>query len=371
MGAGGGRALAGAIARGLIPGLGLALGLAWLAQNCVEKQNGQWVRTCGPGLPSYPQSTGIEYKTQGWNSTDEWFLTYQQACDAATAYLNAVSTSGNTCTQHTCTRQRYSMNLQTPSGTVYQDYQGVPMLERADTCPAGWYKTPAGCMASPPPLQVTPEQIEEYMAPKPLPDVLPGGVPYPLDPQVPFIFNPTPGDNPQGQPMRVPQGNPVPIPNTNPQQYRQPVTRWAHSPSPNEPWRMSADPQDVIGTDPQGKTEPQPETGTTPSGSPPEKSDLCADHPDILACQKVELDTPEGEIPKDTKEVTFQEESMFGGGSCPADRVMTIQRTGQTVKAWDWAQACSLMLPIRAIVMTLATFAAFLIVMPGIGGKST
>lgn len=271
-----------------------------------------------------------------------------------------ISTPGGSPVPYSCTNTgcgfgRFTLNIRT----------------KTDPCPVGWYSTPAGCAQTPPPQTVTPEQIEDAMAPKPLPDVLPGGVPYPLDPQVPFIFNPTPGDSPQGQPMRVPQGNPVPVPNTDPQQYRQPVTRWAHSPSPSEPWRMNTEPLDVIGDDPQGMTEPQPETGTTPGGSAPEKSDLCADHPDILACQKVELDTPDGEIPKTTKEVTFQEESMFGGGSCPADRVMTIQRTGQTVKAWDWAQACNLMLPIRAIVMTLATFAAFLIVMPGIGGRST
>lgn len=251
-----------------------------------------------------------------------------------------------------------------PFSTVWQ------VRRKTSTCPVGWYVTPAGCTQQLQPQPVTPEQIVEEMAPKPLPSTLPGGVPYPLDPSVPFIFNPTPGTDPVAQPLRVPQGNPVPIPDTNPQQYRQPVTRFTPAPTPAEPWRMDVRPEDLTSTSPTGLTQPETVTSSSPGGKPPEKFDLCAEHPDVLACQKIDFDTPDGEIPKSTKQITFQEESVFGGGSCPADRVMTLHN-GQTVKAWDWAQACQLMLPIRAMVMTLATFAAFLIVMPGIGGRST
>ncbi|WP_142751861.1 IgG-binding virulence factor TspB family protein, partial [Mycobacterium tuberculosis] len=221
------------------------------------------------------------------------------------------------------------------------------------------------------PQPLTVEQVEEEMATKPLPQQLPPGFPYPLDPDAPFIFEPDTANPPNAQPIRVPQGNPVPVPNTNPQQYRQPVTRFTPAPTRDDPFRLDARPEDLITNSPTGITGPTPVTPGTPNGEKPEQFDLCKEHPDIIACQKIDFDTPDGEIPKDTKQVTFQEQSLFGGGSCPADRMMTIQRTGQTVKAWDWAQACNLMLPIRAIVMTLATFAAFLIVMPGIGGKST
>ncbi|MFS2205143.1 IgG-binding virulence factor TspB family protein [Variovorax sp. Varisp36] len=370
LGPGAARVLAGRVVGGLVPVVGVALGVAWLASNCFEKKNGQWVRTCGPGLETPPQSTGTEYKTQGWNSSDQWFPTTEGACNAATAYLNSVSTNGSTYTTHTCTTQRYSMTMRVASGTVYPDYQGVPMLSRPDTCPAGWYKIPEGCVAEPPPQVVTPQQIEDEMANKPLPPVIPQGVPYPLDPSTPYVFNPDSINPPNPQPLRVPQGLPRPVPNTNPQQYQQPVTRYVPAPTASEPTRLDAQPETVTGTSPTGITGPSTPSPTSTDGKEPEKLDLCKEHPEIIACQKIDFDTPDGEIPKSTKEVSFHEENLFGGGSCPADRVLTLHN-GQTVKAWDWAQACQLMLPIRAVVMTLATFAAFLIVMPGIGGRST
>ena len=110
-------------------------------------------------------------------------------------------------------------------------------------------------------------------------------------------------------------------------------------------------------------------TTTTPSESevpPPEQKGLCELYPDILACAKVpEADTPDGEVPRDDKELTYQEENLFGGGNCPANLTMTVQSTGQSMTVWDWQSACDHMLPIRAIVMTLAAFSAFLILMPG------
>lgn len=246
-------------------------------------------------------------------------------------------------------------------GVVMVANTSLGILRQEGVCPAGWYQTPAGCIQTPPPQTVTIEQIESEMAPKPLPDVLPGGVPYPLDPHAPFIFNPTPGDDPQGQPMRVPQGSPTPVPNTDPQQYRQPVTRWTHSPTSSEPWRMNTEPQDVIGNSPQGMTQPEPETSTSPGGSTPEKSDLCADHPDILACQKVDLDTPEGEIPKTTKQITYAPESVLGGGSCPPPLPMAY---GEVL---DYSSTCdNLVTWVRPMVIAIAGWIAIVIIF-GVG----
>lgn len=134
-------------------------------------ESGAW-EECVPGIPPKP-STGLEYKTQGWNATDEWFPTFGAACDAATAYLNAVSSNGNTYTTHTCTRQWYSMNMRVPSGTVYQDYQGVPMLERATTCPAGQYKWSDGsCHPEPQVSDVEYRPITTEQAQQKLEDVI-------------------------------------------------------------------------------------------------------------------------------------------------------------------------------------------------------
>ena len=107
-------------------------------------------------------------------------------------------------------------------------------------------------------------------------------------------------------------------------------------------------------------------TTETDTDKPAEdESDLCAKYPDILACAKPELDTPDGELPKETKTITYQEENLFGGGSCPANSVVTLGTNHQTVTVWDWQKTCEMALPLRAIVISLATFAAFLIVMPG------
>jgi hypothetical protein len=94
-----------------------------------------------------------------------------------------------------------------------------------------------------------------------------------------------------------------------------------------------------------------------------EKKDECTENPDRVGCS--ELDTPEGEIPKDTQTITFQEEAVLGGGSCPANLTANVGTLGRTVTVWNWTKTCELALPLRFMVLLLATFAAFLIVMPG------
>lgn len=122
-------------------------------------------------------------------------------------------------------------------------------------------------------------------------------------------------------------------------------------------------------TDADGQVRTETDTTTkeeTESDKPKEEeTDLCEKYPDILACAKPDLDTPEGEIPKEDRTITYQAEDLFGGGGCPADVYTSLGTLGQTVKIWDWAKTCQYALPLRAIVMSLAAFAAFLIVMPG------
>jgi hypothetical protein len=93
------------------------------------------------------------------------------------------------------------------------------------------------------------------------------------------------------------------------------------------------------------------------------ETDLCEKNPDILACQKLDEET--GEIPKDEKTITYSEEAVFGTGSCPANLTANIATLGGSFTVWDWQKTCEMALPLRAIVLALASFAAFLIVMPG------
>ncbi|MNL25770.1 Neisseria meningitidis TspB protein [compost metagenome] len=198
------------------------------------------------------------------------------------------------------------------------------------------------------------------MAPKPLPQTLPPGFPYPLDPLAPSIWNPEPltetppGVDPKSRPMRVPQGEPQAVPNTNPQQYRQPVTRWANSPTESDPWRMDVRPEEITGTDPKGIEGPQSETPQSPDGKKPEQFDLCAEHPDILACAKVKLDPIEPkEVKHDTKNLAITPDGGWGpsSSSCPADRSTAVS-FGTVV--FSYQPFCQFANGIRPVVIAVA-----------------
>ncbi len=98
----------------------------------------------------------------------------------------------------------------------------------------------------------------------------------------------------------------------------------------------------------------------------PEKPDVseCEKNPNSLGC--AEADTPDGEIPRAQETITFESEDSFGSGSCPSDITATIVTGGLgSRKVWDWSALCGYALPVRGLVLLLATFAAFLIVVPG------
>lgn len=103
---------------------------------------------------------------------------------------------------------------------------------------------------------------------------------------------------------------------------------------------------------------------TTP---PAEEEGACDLYPNALGC--AELDTPSEEIPRDTKTISYGEENVFGSGSCPANLTASIATLGRSFTVWDWSKTCELALPLRALVLGLASFAALLIVMPG-GNKT-
>ena len=129
----------------------------------------------------------------------------------------------------------------------------------------------------------------------------------------------------------------------------------------------------VITTNPDGSTSSSVITTTTPPSTKTEsitkdkvdKADRteCEEFPDRLSC--AQLDTPTGEIPKSTVAVSYSEQTLFGAGSCPADLSVNIGLMHRTVKVWDWQKTCELALPLRALIISLASFAALFIVMPG------
>lgn len=104
-------------------------------------------------------------------------------------------------------------------------------------------------------------------------------------------------------------------------------------------------------------------TTETPTEEEADKEDACEKRPNTIGC--ADMDTPTGEIPRETKTITYVEESVFGGGSCPSDKQWSSGTTGGSYKVIDWQTFCGYALPARFLVILLATFAAFLIVMPG------
>lgn len=117
-------------------------------------------------------------------------------------------------------------------------------------------------------------------------------------------------------------------------------------------------------TNADGTTRSVDSTTTTPTDSEDAKpKDPCAANPDRVGCQ--DIDVPEGKIPRENKTITFTPEDSFGGGSCPADRYWSSSLMPGTYKVVDWSTFCANAVAVRALVLLLATFAAFLIVMPG------
>lgn len=92
-----------------------------------------------------------------------------------------------------------------------------------------------------------------------------------------------------------------------------------------------------------------------------EKPDICEKNPDALMCQKIDLDTPEGKIPKTEKRVDFSSDDSFGGGYCPSNKYQTIK--GQSLLIVNWSQNCDAITTwVKPIVIALSIFMAFMIV---------
>ncbi len=226
-------------------------------------------------------------------------------------------------------------------------------------------------------------EFEEKMAPTTLPETAPNIIPMPWPVEMPKL-NPVPSPNGQPQPIRIPTGDPYKVPNTDPAEYRRPAIDIVPSPTPQAPWRVDVQPKEIPVPDLQPRPlpppvpivppMPNPDPNAPPQpdvdpNAPPQKGedkqpDLCEKNPDILACQKPELDTPAEETPKKSFVIRYVEETLFGVGSCPANRSVTIG--GHQMTVWDFQKTCDyLALYVKPLLITLATFSAFFILSPG------
>lgn len=337
--------------------------MAWVALSNIQwdttKQ--KWVET----EPGDELSNGLRYTMRNHRTTIYQFsgLTRSQACGAALVHARAAIPT--MVVQTTTTQCVFSVPGQ--SGTNAYNFQSTS----ANACPAGWYVTPGGlCVQDPTTREIPKPEFEERMAPHPLPDAIP---PHDLPVRLPVenpVINPKPGPDGVPTPMREPTGNPYRVPNTDPVQYRRPIIQITPSPNaPAEPWRVDVQPQDLPVPSPDPVPVPQPEPEPDPEEDPdaqPEnkESDLCEKYPDILACAKPDLDTPEAEIPREQFTVTYSAENLFSSGSCPADKTMMVN--GQNVTVWDWQKTCGYITDyLKPVLLTIATFSAFMMLSPG------
>lgn len=111
-------------------------------------------------------------------------------------------------------------------------------------------------------------------------------------------------------------------------------------------------------------------TGTTTTTATPvaaeAKPSECETNPQSNGCRTDEFDTPTQEIPKTTRNVTFNAENLgFAGGACPADKFMTPHGMA-SIKVYDWAGTCDKVTTYaKPMILALATFAALMIIFVG------
>lgn len=201
-------------------------------------------------------------------------------------------------------------------------------------------------------------------------DVLPDLAPMPADvPAEADDYIPLPMQNPELEPVRVPMGAPVPVANTNPQAYDQPVADVWPAPSTDEPFRVDVQPGTVRGTSPTGVTDVEHlGGGAAPPAEPASSPGLCAEFPDIAACQRLGVATSPGAIPTQDVPLTFDSPVSFGpsDAACPAPRVMQTSLAGSLELSYEGA--CMFADGVRPIVIAMA-YLASIFAFFGIGSR--
>ena len=207
---------------------------------------------------------------------------------------------------------------------------------------------------------------EPALNPLPIGDPLANGVTWPNAwPVQQPVINPSPAGEPQ--PLFVPTGNPVKNPNYNPNQapsptnqpYIQPGIRIVPTPTPGNPWQVDVQPVDKPVPSPEPNPEPTPETPEDPKPDPKE-GDLCEKHPDILACQKVELkDLEPQELNSSEKTLAITPDDGWGpsSASCPAPK--TAQVLGITL-SMPFTMLCDFASAIKPLFIAFAWLSAAL-----------
>lgn len=190
--------------------------------------------------PDASESDGLEY-----SYGDGWHPTIQTACNALGVSWIAQFQAQPSYAEHEgpiLTGQECKARWRSSSGGWQPWFRVLQPDKRGSACPAGWYWTPAGCLASINNRPLTLEQFETGLQGQPwpdqLPEHLPDGVPV-MDPVINPL--PSPWDRPQpyfwpiGDPVKNPQFDPSKEPSKANPPMLQPGRRVTGSPAPGEP----------------------------------------------------------------------------------------------------------------------------------------
>lgn len=102
----------------------------------------------------------------------------------------------------------------------------------------------------------------------------------------------------------------------------------------------------------------EPVSSSTKTETPEEKPDQCALDPQSIACAR--LDSPETEVPKTTKSLTYAPEDLgLGGGACPAPIPVNTSRGNWSLDLDSYCTATTTY--VRPMVILVAMFLAYLI----------
>lgn len=316
------------------------LGLASLAY---DPLSGLWQQDDPSSIPS----DGYQYRTNEWPSNGPWYPSESAACQAALGYLGTPGGIG------------YSL-IQCSGGLMVINRLGsetrMPIIKSASSCPSGWYVTPAGCVQTPPPKTVTPEQAVEEIIKHPMPADVPKHIPVPL-----------PVEQPSIQPVFIPTGDPVPNPKfdpgtapspVNPPQV-QPGVEVKPAPTPSSPWQVETTPVNRPVEDPSAPPvrdpEPLPDAGGGSSGNEPkdpDKTDFCEKYPMVIACQELKHEDDDTKLPEKAIDLDFNPIPGFQGAkSCPAFPSIGNALGGRQI---SWQPFCDQLAAISNLLLALA-----------------
>lgn len=331
------------------------LGLAGLVYDATS---GLWSRPSDDAEPS----TGYEYQTNG----AAWSPSPSASCSSGMALANSRITDGwylsSPSVVPSGSPSGFSCKVlqHRPDGAVYAE-TGWQIDHRTSSCPSGWYVTDAGCVQTPPPKTVTPEEAVEEIIKHPMPDAVPREIPAPLPVDVPEIL-----------PLFIPTGDPVPNPSFDPGKApspsnppsTQPGVDVKPAPTPSSPWQVGLTPVNRPVTDPNAPPVRDPEP--LPDGEPnppkdPDKTDFCEKYPTILACQELKHEEDDIKLPTKAIEFEFNPIPGFQGSkTCPAFPNVGNLLGGKQI---SWQPFCDSLAKISNLLLAFAWASAAFIML--------